>query len=84
MPTNGRTLIKVRTRFDKIKPKINILFETVNDVEDFINELKSKKMIEEINNGRDYAMSLIISEIEKYNSFLVDIKTQKNFLNKKL
>ena len=53
LPTNGvEPLIKVRTRFDKIKPKDKYTLETVNDVEDFINELKSK-MLEEINNGRE-------------------------------
>ena len=53
MPTNGvEPLIKVRTRFDKIKPKNKYTLETESDVEEFINELKSK-MLEEINNGRE-------------------------------
>ena len=54
LPTEHKETIpqKVRTRFDKIKPKDKYTLETVNDVEDFINELKSK-MLEEINNGRE-------------------------------
>ena len=53
LPTNGvEPLIKVRTRFDKIKPKNKYTLETEIDVEEFINELKSK-MIEEINCGRE-------------------------------
>ena len=39
----------------KIKPKDKYTLETVNDVEEFINELKSK-MIEEINNGREITL----------------------------
>ena len=43
---------KIRTRFDKIKPKSKYTIETVDEVDEFINELKSK-MIEEINSGRE-------------------------------
>jgi hypothetical protein len=57
LPTEHKETIpqKVRTRFDKIKPKDKYTLETVNDVEEFINELKSK-MIEEINNGREITL----------------------------
>lgn len=57
LPTEHKETIpqKVRTRFDKIKPKDKYTLETVNDVEDFINELKSK-MLEEINNGREITL----------------------------
>ena len=43
---------KVKTKFEKIKPKNKYTLETESDVEEFINELKSK-MIEEINSGRE-------------------------------
>ncbi len=46
---------KIRTRFDKIKPKNKYTLETESDVEEFINELKSK-MIEEINSGREITL----------------------------
>ena len=46
---------KIRTRFEQIKPKNKYTLETVIDVEEFINELKSK-MIEEINSGREITL----------------------------
>lgn len=57
LPTEHKENIpqKVRTRFDKIKPKNKYTLETVSDVEEFINELKSK-MIEEINSGREITL----------------------------
>lgn len=50
-----KTPQKIRTRFDKIKPKNKYTIETVEDVEEFINELKSK-MVDEINNGREITL----------------------------
>ena len=57
LPTEHKENIpqKQRTRFDKIKPKNKYTLETQSDVEEFINELKSK-MIEEINNGREITL----------------------------
>ena len=54
-PTIDNVVQKQRTRFDKIKPKNKYTLETVSDVEEFINELKSK-MIEEINSGREITL----------------------------
>ena len=48
----GSTIGFITNRFDKIKPKNKYTLETESDVEEFINELKSK-MIEEINCGRE-------------------------------
>jgi len=50
-----KTPQKVRTRFEKLKPKNRYTIETVEDVEEFINELKSK-MVDEINNGREITL----------------------------
>ena len=57
LPTEHKENVvqKQRTRFDKIKPKNKYTLETVSDVEEFINELKSK-MIEEINSGREITL----------------------------
>ncbi|MDN5081974.1 BREX system P-loop protein BrxC [Aliarcobacter butzleri] len=46
---------KPKTRFEQIKPKNRYSLETVDDVEEFINELKSK-MINEVNNGREITL----------------------------
>lgn len=50
-----KTPQKARTRFDNIKPRNKYTLETQEDVEEFINELKSK-MIDEINNGREITL----------------------------
>ncbi len=54
LPKNEQEQIpkKPKTRFEQIKPKSKYSLETIDDVEEFINELKSK-MIDEVKSGRE-------------------------------